>query len=165
MQDGLRQLAAAKLDDARHRIVELEAFAAELERSLATLGSHTPDGPCDADCGCLRPASPAAAPAAAPAPASASIACSLGAAELSGRIEDWKALLVHVRRRVPVDGGVRLEFGEVVSVADVARLVAAEQACCPFLAFALTVDGRGLALEVRAPVEAQPLLDDLFAAG
>ena len=161
VQDGRRRLAATKLDDARRRIVELEAFAAELERSLAALGSHTPDGPCDADCGCLRPAPPAAAPS--PAPVSAPIACSLGASELSGRVEDWQALLVHVRGRVPVDGGVRLEFGEEASVADVARLVAAEQSCCPFFAFTITVDGRGLALEVRAPAEAGPLVDDLFA--
>lgn len=163
VQDGLGRLAATKLDDARRRIVELEAFAAELERSLATLGSHTPDGPCDADCGCLRPAPAAGAPSA--APASAPIACSLGAAELSGRVADWQALLAHVHRRVPVDGGVRLEFGEDASVADVARLVTAEQSCCPFFAFAVTVDGRGLALEVRAPAEARSLVDDLFATG
>jgi hypothetical protein len=38
----------------------------------------------------------------------------------------------------------------------------AEWACCSFFAFSITVDGRGTALEVRAPDAAQELLTTVF---
>jgi len=41
-------------------------------------------------------------------------------------------------------------------------LVAAEQQCCRFFGFAITIDERGLALEVRAPSEPQPIVTALF---
>jgi hypothetical protein len=37
-----------------------------------------------------------------------------------------------------------------------------EWACCSFFSFALTVDGRGTALEVRAPEAAQALVASMF---
>jgi hypothetical protein len=49
-------------------------------------------------------------------------------------------------------------------LADVARLAAAEQDCCRFFSFALTVDERGVALEVRAPDDALSLVEALFGA-
>jgi hypothetical protein len=42
---------------------------------------------------------------------------------------------------------------------------AAEQDCCQFFEFAITVDRRGVALEVRAAAEAQPIVESLFGAG
>ena len=42
------------------------------------------------------------------------------------------------------------------------RLATAEQDCCTFFAFAITVDTRGIALEVRAPRDAFPILEALF---
>lgn len=44
----------------------------------------------------------------------------------------------------------------------IAELAAAEQSCCSFFAFALTIDGRGAALKVRAPAEGLVLVDALF---
>jgi hypothetical protein len=44
----------------------------------------------------------------------------------------------------------------------VARLTAAEQACCRFFTFAITVDERGIGLEVRAPDGAEDLVASLF---
>ncbi|MFM2071566.1 MAG: hypothetical protein RLZZ623_1829, partial [Actinomycetota bacterium] len=41
-------------------------------------------------------------------------------------------------------------------------LVAAEQHCCQFFTFAITVDGRGVGLEVRCPAAALPVLESLF---
>ena len=46
---------------------------------------------------------------------------------------------------------MRLGFPDAGVAGDPARLVAAEQACCPFFSFALTVDARGVGLEVSAP--------------
>ena len=85
------------------------------------------------------------------------IACTLSAGSMKGRLADWNALLAHVERREPIDGGVRSVFAPSVPITDLMRLVAAEQDCCQFFRFAITVDTRGVALEVRAPEDA--LLD------
>jgi len=149
VQDGLRQLAAAKLIDASARIEELVAFTADLDRILATVGRHTPDGPCDAGCGCIGETSPP-------------VACTLEPSELRWRLQDWKDIGAHVVARTPVDGGVRLQLDAAAPLDELAQLMKAEQGCCAFFAFALTVDSRGVALEVRAPVEALATVAALF---
>ena len=40
----------------------------------------------------------------------------------------------------------------------------AEQGCCTFFAFAITIDDRGIALEVRAPADAADLVTAVFGA-
>lgn len=91
------------------------------------------------------------------------IACSLGAEDATARVGEWRSLLAGVVGRGAIDGGLRLEFGAGSDIGDIARLAAAEQACCPFFSFAVTVDQRGVGLEVRAPEEGQEVLDGLFA--
>jgi hypothetical protein len=83
---------------------------------------------------------------------------------MRGRLADWDDLLAHVARRTPLDGGVRCEFGVSVPVEQLMRLVAAEQDCCQFFQFAITVDTRGIALEVRAPAGARSILESMFGA-
>jgi hypothetical protein len=90
------------------------------------------------------------------------IACTLEVEAMPGRLDAWRLVLAAVSAREPVDGGLRLTLAEGADVAALAELVAAEQACCRFFAFALTVDQRGLGLEVRAPDEARELVDALF---
>ncbi len=141
VQSRLRELAAEKLEEIRSRTAALAAFAADLERIMVT---HTPDGPCDETCGCL----------------SDPLVCTLDAAELTGRLQDWRDLTAHVTHRTPVDGGIRLQLGAGAPLGDLAGLMAAEQECCSFFAFALTVDRRGAALEVRGPAEALALFGD-----
>ena len=99
------------------------------------------------------------------------IACTLGAGEMASRLDEWAALLADrgdllqgVTARIALDDGLRLEFGPNTDVAEIARLAAAEQGCCRFFDFALVIDGRGIALEVRAPADAQPVLAALFGA-
>ena len=90
------------------------------------------------------------------------IACTLGADAMPDRLAAWEAVLVTARRRSPLgETGMRVEF-DAVDVAELARLVAAEQECCSFFAFALTVDGRGVGLEVVVPPGAEGVLADLF---
>ena len=97
------------------------------------------------------------------------IACTLDIREMGPRLDEWTALLtggqdlagVAHRHRLG-DGGLRLEFGPRADVSEIARLAAAEQGCCRFFDFALTIDGRGVALEVRAPRDAQPVVAALF---
>ena len=49
-----------------------------------------------------------------------------------------------------------------VTLGELMRLAAAEQDCCQFFTFAIIVDTRGVALEVRAPDDALPVLQSLF---
>jgi hypothetical protein len=100
----------------------------------------------------------------------APIACTLDGADMATRLDEWNALLadehglvggVTARRRLD-DGGLRLEFGPGTDVAAIARLAAAEQGCCRFFRFALVIDDRGVALEVHAPPDGQPVLAALF---
>ena len=168
VQDQLRDLVAGKIDAAQQQIAELMAFTADLQHAAATLGQHRPEGPCNDDCGCVtaptvgstaqpvsfgrKPASPQAPP----------IACTLAAGEMTGRIGEWQSLVAHVVRREAIDGGVRCVFAESVPLDELMRLVAAEQACCRFFAFAITVDVTGVALEVQAPDDASLVVSSMF---
>ena len=81
------------------------------------------------------------------------------------RLADWDAVKRHARATVELGpAAVRLELTDTVDVADLARLVVAEQQCCAFFSFAITVDSRGVALEVRAPDEAAEIVTSLFGA-
>jgi hypothetical protein len=90
------------------------------------------------------------------------IACALQPGSMAGRMDDWDRLVGFVTARWATDSGVRLEFAPQAPIDEVARLAAAEQDCCSFLSFSLTVDGRGVALEVRAPDYALPIVHALF---
>ncbi len=174
IQDQLRQLVAGKIAAAQHQITELMTFTNELQHASTALERHRPDGACDAECGCVSDpdgTGPVAAtiqtvslstkPAVAGQPA---IACTLSAGSMRGRIADWQSLLAHVERREQIDGGVRRVFASSVPTDQLIRLVAAEQDCCQFFQFAITVDTRGIALEVRAPKDAQSIVESMFGA-
>jgi MerR family transcriptional regulator, copper efflux regulator len=179
VQSRLSAVVGAKIADAEARIAELSALVADLRRSAAALGSHTPDGPCDDRCGCTSTPDEATTPAAVALTTRAAgvgrdeapVACTLGAGDVADRLDEWHALLAGtddrrrgVTARVPLDGGLRLEVGPETDVGELARLAASEQECCRFFRFALVVDQRGVALEVHAPPEARPVLDALLGA-
>jgi hypothetical protein len=91
------------------------------------------------------------------------IACSLDPAALPERLAQWTAILDRVERRTTTtDGALRLELAPAVDATELTRLAAAEQRCCPFFSFAITVDARGIALEVRAPDDATSVVEALF---
>jgi MerR family transcriptional regulator, copper efflux regulator len=168
-QRRLHDLVTAKLADARRRAVELTVLTGQLVQAAGNLSGPAPDGPCGPGCACLATAPTAAAtepvPVAAPVIASAPvpIACTLDAGEMPERLDDWRSVLGRVTGRTATeDGGLRLTFDPDADVAALAGLIAAEQGCCAFFAFALTVDQRGVALEVRAPEDAEPVVAALF---
>ena len=97
-------------------------------------------------------------------PCDAPIACTLDSAARPQRLTDWQRALARVTARERVNGGLRLSFGADVEVAEIAQLAQAEHGCCSFFAFAITVDARGIALEVRAPDDAAELVDSLFGS-
>jgi hypothetical protein len=147
--ERLRALVAAKLADAQAQIVELMTLTNQLQRSAAALERHRPDGPCDDQCGCVTaPEVP--------------IACTLRPDARQGQVEDWQALLRYAERRVGLEDGVRVELVAGTPVQELMRMVAAEQDCCQFLRFAITVDTRGVGLEVRGPADAGPIIESLF---
>jgi MerR family copper efflux transcriptional regulator len=92
------------------------------------------------------------------------IVCTLDGSAMPARLEDWQAVLRHVTVRAAIPDGLRLGFGADAPLGEMAMLAAAEHECCAFFRFAITVDERGVALEVTAPTDAQPLIDELFGA-
>ncbi len=170
VQDRLRVLVADKLAGAERQIVDLMTLISQLRHAATTLELHRPDGPCDDQCGCVtdtslggpqrthavelinKPATGEATP----------IACTLEPQSLHGRLDEWQTLLAHVSRREQIDDGVRVTFATATPLDELVRLTAAEHDCCQFFRFAITVDGRGIALEVRAPAEALDVVHALF---
>ena len=84
------------------------------------------------------------------------------AGSLAWGMDDWTRALADVTDRTGIDGGLRLQLSVGSDLADLARLIVAEQGCCAFYRFALTVDERGIALEVTAPEDAATVLASLF---
>jgi hypothetical protein len=91
------------------------------------------------------------------------IACTLDAEAVPDRLRDWEAILSTSGERTALDdGGLRVELDADVDLAEVARLVVAEQRCCAFFSFAITADERGIGLEVWAPGDAGEIVASLF---
>lgn len=91
------------------------------------------------------------------------IACTLDPVDLPDRMLAWRSVADQARsRHTTPDGTVRVELGTAADIERLARLVAAEQACCAFFSFAITVDTRGVGLEVRAPEGAAHLVAALL---
>ena len=175
VQDRLRSLVDAKLTDAHVRINELVTLTAELQSARASLDGHRPSGGCDDHCGCISPGATSSTDASSPVSlvakpthvagdfdATPVIACTLDAGAMGSQLAQWQALLSRATARQATADGLRVEFAADTPVAEIARLAAAEQACCSFFSFALTVDGRGVGLEVHAPDDARPVLHALF---
>jgi len=155
VQRRFHALVTAKLAAAERQVAELSAFSAQLRTAAVALAGEPIDGPCDDGCACLT----------ATAQPEPDIACTLTIGERPARRQDWRKTLALVRTRsARPGGGLRLEFDEPVALEDLAHLVAAEQDCCSFFSFALTVDGRGVGLEVTAPPGAEPVMMAMFGA-
>jgi DNA-binding transcriptional MerR regulator len=147
----LRSLVNAKVADVQRHIEDQVALAAQLRATAAGLATRPVDGPCADGCGCTTPV-----------PEALTIACSLGGGDRATRAREWRTLLDAATERHRLPHGVRVVFGATAPLAEIARLAGAEHDCCPFLAFAITVDGRGVALEVTAPADGQVLLESVF---
>lgn len=174
VQDQLRSLVAEKIFVAQNQISELATFAAELQQAATALERHRPDGACDASCGCVSEPENLSDEGASPRAVFLSmkpglsgepeVACTLSADSMKGRIDDWNSLLAHVQLRERIDRGVRSLFASSVPHEELIGLVVAEQDCCQFFEFAITVDTRGVALEVRGPDNALSVIEAMFGA-
>jgi MerR family transcriptional regulator, copper efflux regulator len=93
------------------------------------------------------------------------MACTLEPDDIPDRLAAWHALLAGASApATDPDGATRVEFGDSNSLPELARLVAAEQQCCGFLSFTITVDRGGTALEVRSPQGASDIVAKLFGS-
>lgn len=93
-------------------------------------------------------------------------ACSLNASDLRVRLADMAALGGAALLTVDRDGSTaRLRFtaGEGIR-ARVDRIVTAEAECCPFLEMRVSTEPDVVLVEIVAPEDAEPVLDDLVAA-
>jgi DNA-binding transcriptional MerR regulator len=167
VRDDLRPRLTARIGEAERQAAELAAFTATLHTALDHLDA-LPDR--TERCGphCMVPLAESLS---GPAPASASrledgwrsapIACSLPSlGDREERAAQWGALLEGAPRERVADGVRIVLLSE--HAAELAGLVAAEQACCPFFGFRLEFDGPRLFLEVRAPAEGAEVLAGLF---
>ena len=173
IQDRLRRLVADKLAAAQTEIVELITLSAELRQASAALERHRPVGRCDDQCGCVTESdvpytTAGVALTSKPTNEEVPIICTLSPDRVRHRIDEWNALLGVglgdgvIRSAIP--GGVRVEFASGVDVAELVRLTTAEQECCRFFSFRITIDDRGLALEATAPDDALDLVLAAFGA-
>jgi MerR family transcriptional regulator, copper efflux regulator len=177
----LRSLVHDKVAEVEAHLAEQVAFADQLRATASALAARPLDGPCDDTCGCtdttvveLTGAGCGSGCACGPgddgvalgrqadATDPVPIACSLSGTDMAARVEDWNRVLSQVARRLPLPGGTRLELSDRTHLPALAALVEAEQTCCPIFSFAITIDQRGLALEVTAPTDGQDLLATVF---
>jgi DNA-binding transcriptional MerR regulator len=157
VQDRLGALLTDKIAEAQDQVATLIAFTAQLQAAAARLGAHTPDGPCDDDCGCTTDAPSTAGPIGVALSAKPTardevpIACTLGAGEMEGRMADWRDALRDATAREPIEGGVSVHLPRSTPIARLASLIEAEQTCCQFFTFTLTIGIDAVTLDVTGP--------------
>ncbi len=149
VQRRFHALVTDKIREARRQIAELAAFSSQLQQAAGQLSGPPVDGPCDDDCACLAADPP--------------LPCTLGSDQIPDRLARWQAMGDHaVARTTTPAGAVRGEFDDPDILDELARLTVAEQGCCAFFSFTITVDARGVGLEVRAPEAAAAQVTALF---
>lgn len=167
VQRRFHDLVTAKITETQARLGELARFAGQLRGAAAQLSADPTDGPCSEACACLAPPAVDTIAAiemttAAP-PEDTPIACTLSDGAMQDREQEWAALLTHVSSRgTAADGALRLTFDGTTPVEGLTALVVAEQQCCAFFTFTITLDGGGVTLEVRAPDGGQSVVATLF---
>lgn len=155
-------------------IVELGGTVGQLQAAAARLSEPAAPGPCGQDCACMTatstetgprlPASRTALSAGATG-GSSDIVCTLdgGTDAMRDRITEWQAVIGRSSGRLPANGGVTLAFDHDSAVmVELARLAAAEFACCSFFTLTLTVGPMGMRFTVTAPEEARDVVTAVF---
>jgi DNA-binding transcriptional MerR regulator len=170
VQERLRALLTDKIAEAQDQVANLIAFTAQLRSAAARLGAHTPDGPCDEDCGCTTDGPTTVASVGVVLSAKPTgrdevpIACTLGAGELQGRMADWQEALREATTREPLEGGVRVHLPRATPIARLASLIEAEQTCCQFFTFTLTIGADAITLDVTGAPGAEDVVMALVGA-
>ena len=140
-----------RLDEHVARVEDTIAGLTALQDSLRSARAHLDELPdreqrCDPSCAFLLKETPPP------------VACSLGEGQAE-QVAAWQDLLANGRLD-RIAGGVRCVL-PIDRLAEAAGLAAAEQACCPFFGFELTLRGDSFVLTIRSPDDALPLLAEL----
>lgn len=166
VQRRFHELVTDKIHTAQRQAAELAAFTAQLQTAAAQLSGDPIDGPCGDGCACVIDATEARTSTSVTLtakPIDLPIACTLEPDAMPDRLADWRAILDRAQARtITADGALRLELDDDLDLGELTRLVAAEQHCCAFFSFAITVDASGIGLEVRAPEGATAVVTSLF---
>lgn len=142
VRDRLHALVTAKQAAIGRQIGELAAISGQLSQAQVELTGRAPAGRCGAGCGC----------ASASVRTPVALECTLDSAGQQTRQSEWAKVVAHATARQPVADGVALRFPADAGLAGrLAELALAEQACCAFLAFTMSIAGDGLRLIVTAP--------------
>jgi DNA-binding transcriptional MerR regulator len=173
VQHRMAEVVATRLRDAQHQVAELTELAAQLQAVASRLQTTAASGPCGDDCPCVAPPPPQDTPTLIPMERMRPLngdyeaspgGCTLDADAVEGRTNDWQAVLSKAVARTAVDGMVVLRLpADADTAAELARLAAAEQMCCSFVDFRLSLVGSVIEFEVRTPPEASEVAA-LFAA-
>jgi hypothetical protein len=158
----LRAFLIQRIDEVRTQQSELGTFERQLESVLSRLSARDP-GPerCGKGCGCEADLDVSSEDAVLdPRP----WGCSLGVEELGVRVAEWRAVAATSVSSEHIGGGVRLVFkADPLLIAHLARLCAAETACCAQMRFVVEIDAATVTLTAEAP-STPGLLDALFPA-
>ncbi len=160
LQARLRGFLAERIAQVRMQRAELETFEAQLQTVASRLAGRDPGAElCGKGCGCETDLDVTAEPAEA---STIRWTCTLDDDARSGRIGEWRALAataLSVKRDADT---VRVVLpADPERVAIVARLCAAETACCATTRFVLDIGADGVVLAAEAP-GTPGLLDTLF---
>jgi MerR family copper efflux transcriptional regulator len=92
------------------------------------------------------------------------LACSLTAGDQAGRRLEFDAILGRgLLAREMTPRGIRLRFRASPGLRqDLVDLTHREKECCPFFDFRIEANGDELLLDVSAPPEARPVIEQLF---
>jgi hypothetical protein len=157
-----------------HGIV-LTRDAARLQNATTILAAAPAEGACAGGCACTQAAAATGGPYALPTASGTTspavtghdqpIVCTLDAdgGNMAERLGEWQAILAQATGREAIDEGVAVTFDhDIARTAELARLLAAEYACCSFASYRLTIDARGVRIEIRTPPEARDALAAVF---
>ena len=169
IQARLHSLVDDRIANAQSKIAELVAFIAELKYVALVLAEHTPDGACDDRCGCLNEPNTRTHVAVHLTPRLRTnnavdpipIACTLSADRVDGRVGEWRALVALAEQRERTTEGVRLTLPRSANLQFVVGLLEAEQRCCRFFTFTLTITNVCVVVEISVPADARSILDEI----
>jgi MerR family transcriptional regulator, copper efflux regulator len=160
LQARLRAFLVQRIDQVRTQQRELGSFERQLETVLSRLSARDP-GPerCGKGCGCEADLDVSSEDGVLdPRP----WGCSLDADELGVRVAEWRAVAATSVSSEHIRGRVRMVFKtDPLLLAHLARLCAAETACCTQMRFVMEIDSATVTLTAEAP-PMPGLLDALF---
>ncbi len=157
----MRAFLVERIDEVHDQVDELGTFERQLNTVLSRLLATARPERCGKGCGCeadLDLSSELAVPDPRP------WGCSLDVDELGARVTEWRSVAASAVSSEHVGEGVRFAFdADPVLIANLARLCAAETACCAQTRFVIEINADEVTLTAEA-LGTPGLLGALFSA-